>query len=191
MSGPEVWLARHGETEWSREKRHTGRTDLPLTERGLEQARRLRPSLEGRSFGRVLCSPLRRARQTCEAAGLIDRAEIRDELMEWDYGEYEGRTTAEIHTRRPGWLLWTDGAPGGESPAQVGARVDPLVAELRDAERDAIVFAHGHLLRVLAARWIEQGPVGGQRLALATGTLSRLGLEHDYPVIRSWNAPLR
>ena len=188
MSGFEVWLARHGETAWSVAKRHTGRTDVPLTEHGHLQARRLGPALAGTDFARVLCSPLLRARQSCEEAGLIDRAELRDELIEWDYGDYEGMTTAQIHSeRRPGWLLWTDGCPGGEMPADVAARVDPLVTELRD-EGNAVVFAHAHLLRVLAARWLEQPPLIGQRLPLATGNLSRLGIEHDYPVIRAWNA---
>jgi len=189
MSGSEVWLARHGETAWSLAKRHTGRTDIPLTENGTRQARALAPALGGQSFARVLCSPLLRARQTCEGAGLLAAAEIRDELLEWDYGDYEGMTTAEIDADpQPGWLLWTDGCPGGEMPADVAERVDPLIAELRPLDGDAIVFAHGHLLRVLAARWIEQPPVAGQRLALATGTLSRLGIEHDYPVIRAWSA---
>lgn len=190
MSGFEVWLARHGETEWSIAKRHTGRTDIPLTAHGHEQARLLRPALADHQFARVICSPLLRARQTCEEAGLLDRAELRDELMEWDYGDYEGMTTAEIHGGpQPGWLLWTDGCPGGEMPDDVARRVDPVIAELRDLEGDAIVFAHGHVLRVFAARWIEQPPLAGQRLALATGTLSRLGIEHVYPVIRAWNAP--
>ncbi len=191
MSGFEVWLARHGETEWSLAKRHTGRTDIPLTNHGKEQARALAPTLAEQNFSRVFASPLLRARQTCEGAGLIDRAELRDELMEWDYGAYEGKTTVEIQTEmQPGWLLWTDGCPGGEMPADVGARVDPLIEELRGLDGGAIVFAHGHVLRVFAARWIEQEPIAGQRIALATGTLSRLGLEHDYPVIRAWNAPV-
>lgn len=191
MAGFELWLARHGETEWSRDKRHTGRTDIPLTGHGHEQAKRLRSTLVEREFARVLCSPLQRARQTCEDAGLIGRAEFRDELLEWDYGDYEGMTTAEIHAKRqPGWLLWTDGCPDGEMPGDVGARVDPLIDELRELDGDAIAFAHGHVLRVLAARWIEFDPGAGQRIALATGTVSRLGLEHDYPVIRAWNAPV-
>jgi probable phosphoglycerate mutase len=190
MSGFEVWLARHGETEWSLAKRHTGRTDIPLTGNGARQARELAPALADHDFVKVLCSPLLRARQTCEGAGLLAAAELRDELMEWDYGDYEGMTTAEIHAdRQPGWLLWTDGCPGGETPAEVAERVDPLIAELRASQGGAIIFAHGHVLRALAARWIEQPPVAGQRLALATGTLSRLGVEHDYPVIRAWNAP--
>ncbi len=189
MSGSEIWLVRHGETEWSRLGRHTGSTDLPLTDGGKRQGERLRAALSGHRSARVLCSPLRRARQTCAGAGLLDRAEIRDELVEWDYGRYEGRTTAEIHAERPGWLLWVDGAPGGETAAEVGARLDPLVGELRDQAGETIVFAHGHVLRVLAARWIEQDPALGRRLALDTGALCRLGREHDYPVIRAWNVP--
>ena len=190
MSGSEVWLVRHGETEWSRSKRHTGRTDIPLTEVGQEEARAIAPALAGHEFEKVYVSPLQRARQTCAGAGLIERAELRDELLEWDYGEFEGMTTAEIHAGpQPGWLLWTDGCPGGESPEEIAARVDPLVEELRRLPGDAVLFAHGHVLRVIAARWIEQPPVAGQRLALATGTVSRLGLEHIYPVIRLWNAP--
>ncbi len=191
MSGFEVWLARHGETEWSLSKRHTGLTDIPLTERGQRGAEALAPALAGRQFARVLCSPLLRARQTAEGAGLLDRAEIRPELSEWNYGDYEGKTTAEIHADlQPGWLLWTDGCPGGETAAEVGARVDRVIAELRGLRGDSIVFAHGHVLRVFAARWVEQNPELGQRLALATGTLSRLGLEHVYPVVRAWNVPL-
>ena len=191
MAGFEVWLARHGETEWSLSKRHTGRTDIPLTPHGHEQARILAPTLAEPDFARVLCSPLLRARQTCEEAGLIDRAELRDELIEWDYGDYEGLTTAEIQAEhQPGWLLWTDGCPGGEAADEVAARVDRVIAELRGLDGDSVVFAHGHVLRVFAARWIEQEPTAGQRLALATGTLSRLGIEHDYPVIRAWNAPV-
>ena len=190
MSGFEVWLVRHGETEWSRSKRHTGRTDIALTEAGHEQARELAPALAGHEFAHVYSSPLQRARQTCADAGFVDRATLRDELLEWDYGEYEGLTTAEIHAGpQPGWLLWTDGCPGGEGPEGIAARVDPLVEELRRLDGDAILFAHGHVLRVLAARWIEQPASAGQRLALATGTISRLGLEHVYPVIRLWNAP--
>lgn len=185
----EIWLARHGETEWSLAKRHTGATNLPLTAAGGEQAGRLGTALAGESFARVLCSPRLRARQTCERAGLIERAELRDELAEWDYGDYEGKTTVEIQAQRPGWLLWRDGAPGGESPGEVAERIDPLIAELREPREAVVVFSHGHLLRMLAARWIEQEPPAGQRLPLATATVSRLGYEHDYPVIRAWNCP--
>lgn len=148
----ELWLIHHGETEWSRAGKHTGRTDLPLTEVGVAQAASLRSTLLGNTFERVLCSPLLRARQTCEHAGLPDRAELRDELMEWDYGDHEGLTSAEIHSERPDWLLWRDGVPGGETPSDLERRIDPLIAELRDLPGDGIVFAHAHLLRAFAAR---------------------------------------
>jgi broad specificity phosphatase PhoE len=184
---PEIWLARHGETEWSRDMRHTGRTDVPLTEVGREQARKLQRSLEDHDFLRVLTSPLSRAAETCELAGLGDRAERSDALLEWDYGEYEGLTTAQIRERRPGWVLWRDGCPGGETAAEVGARVDPLVAELLQSRGDAALFAHGHVLRVLAARWLGLRPGDGALLALSTGTLSTLGWERETAVVRSWN----
>ncbi len=186
---PILWLARHGETEWSRDLRHTGRTDIELTATGEQQARALRGPLGEVEFARVLSSPLQRARRTCELAGLGARAELRDELLEWDYGDYEGITSAEIRERDPGWLLWRDGCPGGESPAAVGARVDALIAELLEHDGDVAVFAHGHLLRVLAARWVGLEPAGGRLLALATATLSRLGWEHDQRVVERWNSP--
>jgi len=184
----EILLVRHGQTEWSRDGRHTGRTDVPLTEEGRGQAERLRKPLAARSFERVLTSPLRRALDTCRLAGLGDRAERRDELLEWDYGEYEGRTTASIHEQRGDWLLWRDGCPGGESAADVGARVDRVVAELRGLAGDAALFAHGHVLRVLAARWIRLGPEAGSMFALDTATLSACGWEHGLPVLTLWNA---
>jgi broad specificity phosphatase PhoE len=187
---PEIVLVRHGETEWSRTLRHTGRTDVPLTERGRDEARELRPELAGREYERVLASPLERARETCRLAGLDGRAEPCDALLEWDYGEYEGITTAEIRKGRPDWFLWRDGCPGGEMAADVGARVDPLVATLRGVKGDAALFAHGHLLRVLAARWLGLGPEAGALLALSTGTLSVLGWEREVAVIRRWNAPV-
>lgn len=193
---PVVWLARHGETEWSRTLRHTGRTDLPLTAAGEAEARALREPLAGVDFHRVLCSPLSRARETCELAGLGDRAELRDDLLEWDYGDYEGRTSADIHTERPEWLLWRDGCPGGESPADVGARADRIIAELLAMEEGipggttVAVFAHGHILRVLTARWLDLPPADGRLFGLGTATLSRLGWEHDYRVIQRWNAPV-
>ena len=186
---PVLWLARHGETEWSRDLRHTGRTDIPLTPAGEEQARMLEDRFRAIEISRVLCSPLERARRTCELAGLGDRAELRDELMEWDYGDYEGITSAEIRERNPDWVLWRDGCPGGELPADVGARADALIEELAGADGNVAVFAHGHLLRVLAARWIGLEPADGQLLGLSTATISRLGWEHVYRVIESWNAP--
>ncbi len=193
---PVVWLARHGETEWSRTLRHTGRTDIPLTAEGEAEARALRLPMAAVEFDRVLCSPLSRARETCELAGLGDRAELRDDLLEWDYGDYEGRTSADIHTERPDWLLWRDGCPGGESPADVGARADRIVAELLAMEEGipggttVAVFAHGHILRVLTARWLDLPPADGRMFGLGTATLSRLGWEHDYRVIQRWNAPV-
>ena len=184
----EVVLARHGETEWSRTLRHTGRTDIALTHAGRHEAESLRERLAMRDFQRVLASPLERALDTARLAGLGDRAERRDELLEFDYGEYEGLTTAEIRETVPGWTVWTHGSKGGEDPAQVGARLDPVVAELREASGEVAVFAHGHVLRVLAARWIEQPAELGARLALGTGTLSVLGWERETPVVRAWNA---
>lgn len=181
-------LVRHGETEWSRDGRHTGRTDLPLTEAGVAQAKRVAPLLAGFEFSCVLASPLRRAAETCRLAGLGGRAEVRDELREWDYGEYEGRRTAEIREERPGWVLWRDGCPGGESAADVGARADAVLAALDGTSGDVAVFGHGHMLRVLAARWLELEPAAGARLVLGTATLSVLGWEHEWRVIRTWNA---
>jgi broad specificity phosphatase PhoE len=186
----EIVLVRHGETEWSRDLRHTGRTDIPLTDIGREEARMLRAPLSVWSFARVYTSSLSRAQETCRLAGLDDGAEVTDALLEWDYGEYEGITTKEIRTKRPGWFLWRDGCPGGETSDDVGARVDPLIAELKDAEGDVALFAHGHLLRVLAARWLGLPPQDGRLFALSTATLSVLGYERETEVIRRWNAPV-
>jgi probable phosphoglycerate mutase len=190
-SRPIVWLARHGETEWSRALRHTGRTDIPLTPEGEAEARALREPLAAIDFDRVFCSPLGRARETCELAGLGERAELRDELLEWDSGEYEGITSEQIHESRPDWLLWRDGCPGGEAPEEIGARADEMVAELLGVDGTVAVFAHGHLLRVLAARWLGLAAGDGMYFGLGTATLSRLGWEHDYRVIQRWNAPVR
>ena len=186
----EVVLVRHGETEWTRTRQHTGRTDLPLTEEGREQARLVGEALRGRTFGLVLTSPLRRAHETAELAGFGAAAQAREDLGEWDYGEYEGRTTKEIRSERPDWSLWRDGAPGGESPADVGRRADRVVEEIRAAGVDTLVFGHGHQLRVLAARWLGLEPAEGRLFALDTGTLSALGYERETPVIRRWNEPL-
>jgi broad specificity phosphatase PhoE len=183
-----VVLIRHGETEWSANGRHTGKTDLPLTEHGREQAAGLTRELEGWEFALVLCSPLRRARETCELAGYGDRAQIREELREWDYGDYEGLTTPQIRERAASWNLWRDGCPGGERPEQVGARVDAVLAEIRDAGGDVLAFAHGHVLRVLTARWLEMPVAGGARFALAAGALGVLGHERQTSVIERWNA---
>jgi broad specificity phosphatase PhoE len=184
----EIVLVRHGETEWSRDGRHTGRTDIPLTETGRAQARQLAGALDEWTFARVMSSPLERALETCRLAGLGDAVEVTEDLMEWDYGEYEGITTPQIRESRPGWYLWRDGCPGGESAADVGRRVDRVIAQLDDG--DVALFAHGHVLRVLAARWIGLGPEGGALLALGTGTLSALGYERETRVVRRWNAPV-
>ena len=180
-------LVRHGETEWSRSGRHTGRTDIPLTDHGRAQARAVGDALRGREFALVLTSPLARAAETCRLAGLGAQAGERDELLEWDYGAYEGRTTAEIREERPGWSLFRDGVPEGESVAEVGARADHVVAEVRFAGVDAVLFAHGHLLRVLTARWLGLEPEAGRLFALDAGTISVLGYERETPVLRLWN----
>jgi probable phosphoglycerate mutase len=187
----EILLARHGETEWSASGRHTGHTDVPLTDDGREQARALGRRLGGRSFELVLSSPLQRARVTCELAELGERALLRDELMEWDYGAYEGRTTPEIRAEAPGWSLWSDGVPGGETAADVGHRVDHVIAELGAVDGDVALFAHGHVLRVLAARWLGLAPTEGRLFALDPATISILGHERETPVIRRWNEPSR
>ena len=186
----EIVLARHGETEWSRDGRHTGRTDIPLTDEGRRQARVLGEALGEWSFGRVLSSPLERALETCRLAGLGDRVETTDDLLEWDYGEYEGITTPEIREQRPDWYLWRDGCPGGEQPGDVARRVDRVLAAVGAEREDVALFAHGHVLRVLAARWIGLGPEDGALLALGTGTLSVLGYERETRVVRRWNAPV-
>ena len=184
----ELLLIRHGQTEWSRDGRHTGRIDVPLTGEGRRHAALLRGALDGRSLARVFTSPLSRASETCRLAGRDERAEPRDELLEWDYGELEGATTPEIREERPGWLLWRDGCPGGESAEQVSARVDPFVGELRGLAGDAAIFAHGHVLRVLAARWVGLSAADGSRLALSTASVSILGWERELPVVRLWNS---
>jgi broad specificity phosphatase PhoE len=183
----EVVLVRHGETEWSRSGQHTGRTDVPLTEAGIRNAELLAPRLERRRFAAVFTSPLSRASETCRLAGLGEKAQVREELLEWDYGEYEGITTQEIRERRPGWLLWRDGCPGGEDAQQVGRRADRLIDEVRRLGGDAALFAHGHVLRVIAARWVGLPPEAGGLLALSTGTVSVLGYEREVAIIRLWN----
>jgi len=185
----EVILLRHGQTEWSASGRHTSYTDLDLTERGEEEAVALRPQLEGRTFAAVLSSPRRRARRTAELAGLTVTT-VTDDLAEWNYGEYEGITSATIRETRPTWSLWTDGAPGGESPAEVAARLDRVLARARTflETGDVALIAHGHSLRVAGARWIGLPAGGGGLLTLGTATLSTLGFEHGNPVIDTWNA---
>jgi broad specificity phosphatase PhoE len=189
MHGPEVVLVRHGETLWSRNGQHTGCTDIPLTDEGRRQSERLGDSLRGRRFALVLTSPLQRAAETCRLAGLGDVALLREELMEWDYGAYEGRTTPEIRAEVPGWSLWRDGVPGGETAADVGRRVDRVIAEIGAVDGDVVLFAHGHVLRVLAARWLGLPPTEGRLFALDPATISILGYERETPVIRRWNEP--
>jgi probable phosphoglycerate mutase len=186
-SRPEAVLVRHGETEWSRSGKHTGRTDVPLTEHGRAQAQAVGEALRGRDFALVLTSPLERARETCRLAGFDDQAQTRDELMEWDYGAYEGRTTPEVREERPGWTLWRDGVPSGETIEQVAERVDRVIEEIRGPDGDALLFAHGHVLRVLTARWLGLEPHAGRLFALDPATLSALGYERETPVIRVWN----
>ena len=182
-----IVLVRHGETEWSRDKRHTGRTDIPLTAKGREQALLAGRSLAGRRFALVLVSPLERARETCRLAGFDGPVETDADLVEWDYGEYEGRSTEEIREERPGWDVWADGCPGGESLAAIGARADRAIARVADVQGDVALVAHGHLLRILAARWIGLEPIGGSLLALDTAALCELGHERERRVIHSWN----
>jgi broad specificity phosphatase PhoE len=187
MTSPQLWLVRHGETAWSTAGRHTGRTDLPLDDAGRSQAESVAPLLRGQDFVQVLTSPLQRARETCELAGFGDRADVVDDLQEWDYGDYDGLTTEEIRKTHLGWNLWRDGCPGGESAQEVTARADRVVARVRDAHGDTVVFSHGHLLRVLAARWAGLDYSFGAVLALSTATISVLGWEREQPVVRRWN----
>ena len=184
----EVVLVRHGETEWSAALRHTGRTDLPLTSAGEEEARAVGEALRGREFALVLSSPLRRALDTASLAGLAPQ--VRGDLAEWDYGEYEGLTTAQIRETVLDWTIWRYGARGGESGAEVGARVNRVIAEILQVDGDVLVFAHGHLLRVLCARWLGLEPSDGRLFALDPATLSTLGFEREQRVIRVWNAPV-
>jgi probable phosphoglycerate mutase len=184
---PDVVLVRHGETEWTLARRHTGNTDIPLTDDGRHQARELGRRLAGETFARVLSSPLARALDTCREAGFGDRVEVRDELREWDYGDYEGRTSADIRSDAPGWLLWDDGVPGGETIDQVAARVDRVIADIRSGPGPVAVFAHGHLLRTFGARWLEQPPTLGAHLGLGPASLCRLGWEHGIPSLKLWN----
>ena len=183
----EVWLVRHAETEWSRSGRHTGRTDVPLTDAGRERARELGARLRERSFALVLTSPLSRARDTADLAGIGDRAQVREDLLEWDYGEYEGITTRVIRETRPDWYLWTDGVPGGETAEEVAARCDRIVEEILGVDGDVAIVAHGHVLRALGARWVQEPVSFGGRLYLTTGSLSTLGFEREVRVIRLWN----
>ncbi len=183
----EVWLVRHAETEWSKSGRHTGRTDVPLTDEGRERARELGARLGGLEFALVLVSPLERARETARLAGFGDACQVREDLLEWDYGDYEGITTAEIREERPDWYLWSDGVPNGETADEVAARCDRVIEEILGADGDVAVFAHGHVLRALAARWVEEPVSFGGRLFLSTGSLSLLGFEREVRVVRLWN----
>ncbi len=186
---PVIYLARHGETAWSLSGQHTGLTDLPLTDRGQRNARALGERLQGLTFARVFTSPLQRAARTCELAGFGAAAEIDRDLLEWNYGEYEGRRTTEILAERPNWQLFRDGCPGGESPDQVGARADRVVGRLRAVQGDVLLFSSGHFLRVLAARWLGLEAGAGRYFLLSTASLSALGYERDrsQPVIRLWD----
>jgi len=182
-----LWLIRHGETEWSLSGAHTGRTDIPLTLSGEEKARAIRGKLAGRQFALVLTSPLQRARRTCELAGYSDQAQIEPNLLEWDYGQYEGRTTADIRKERPEWSLFRDGVPGGEAIEQVGARASQVIARALEIKGGVALFAHGHILRILGACWVGLQPEGAKLLALGTASVSTLGYEHETRVITSWN----
>jgi probable phosphoglycerate mutase len=185
----EIAVVRHGETDWSAHKRHTGRTDVPLTEEGRREAERLGRLLRGRRFVLVLTSPLKRAAETCWLLGYGNEAQMCDDLVEWDYGDYEGRTTLDIRNEVPGWTIFTHGAPNGETPAQVGERADRVLARCRAAGGDVLLVGHGHMLRVLTARWLGLEPVGGRLFALDPATLSSLGYEHETEVIQMWNEP--
>jgi len=186
----QVFVVRHGQTAWSLSGQHTGVTDIPLTEDGREVARLLRPVLARETFALVLSSPLGRARETCELAGFGGRAEVVADLMEWNYGEYEGLTPAQIHEKRPGWLIFRDGCPGGESPDEIGRRADRVIARVRTAAGNAALFAHGHIFRVFAARWIGLPVSAGEHFLLDTATLNILSYYRSAPAIKVWNAPL-
>ena len=185
-----VFAIRHGETAWSLSGQHTGTTDIPLTDNGRRLAERTRPVLAKQAFALVLCSPMQRARETCELAGLGNKAVIDHDLAEWNYGEYEGLTPRQIHESAPGWLIFRDGCAGGESPEEVAARADRVIARARVVDGDVALFAHGHVLRVLAARWIGLPAGSGQHFLLDTGTLCVLGYYRDIPAVKVWNGPL-
>jgi len=190
MATQQVYLVRHGETEWSLNGQHTGTTDIPLTENGRKVAKLLEPVLVKETFALVLTSPLQRARKTCELAGLGKRAEIDHDLMEWNYGEYEGLTPKQIHAKRPAWMLFKDGCPGGESPEQIGDRVDRVIKRVRAEAGNVALFAHGHVFRVFAARWLGLPAVAGCHFLLDTATLNILGYYRDIPAVKRWNVML-
>jgi broad specificity phosphatase PhoE len=183
----DIWLVRHGETEWSRDGRHTGSTDLPLTDAGEAAARTLAPRLAAEDFALVLTSPMQRARRTAELAGFPD-AEVDEDLVEWSYGDYEGITTDEIRRSVPGWTVWTHPSPGGEDAEQVAARLDRVVSRCREVDGDVLLVGHGHALRALAARWLGQPVADGRLLKLDTGTVSVLGHEREQVVLLHWNS---
>jgi probable phosphoglycerate mutase len=187
VRGPRVFLVRHGATEWSESGQHTGRTDIPLTDEGRRQAEGLAGRLAREKFAVALVSPLRRARETARICGFGDAAEVDPDLLEWDYGDYDGRTAADIRRERPGWTPWNGGFPGGETLDEVAARAGRVVARVRDVDGDVALFAHGHILRVITARWLEQPPLEAARYYLATATLSVLAWERETPVIDRWN----
>jgi probable phosphoglycerate mutase len=190
MPSQQIYLIRHGETEWSLSGQHTGITDIPLTENGRKVAKLLKPVLAKATFALVLTSPLERARETCELAGLSTRAAIDHDLMEWNYGAYEGLTPKQIHAQAPGWMLFSDGCPGGESPEQVGARVDRVIARVRAVEGHVALFAHGHIFRVFAARWLGLPAAAGCHFLLDTATLNILSYYRGIPALKRWNAML-
>ncbi len=191
VSAGELWIVRHGETEWSRTGRHTGRTDVPLTDEGRRQAAALRRALEGRRFALVLSSPLSRAWETCRLAGFADVAQTTDDLREWDYGAFEGRTSAEIRREHPGWTIWTGEVPMGETIEAVARRAERVIDRAVAAGGDVLLFAHGHVLRILTARWLGLAPRDGRLFALATASIGVLGDENGTRVIRSWNVECR
>jgi len=190
MSIQRVFLIRHGETEWSLSGQHTGMTDIPLTENGRTMPRLLAPILAKVTFARIFTSPLKRARETCELAGLGERAEIDHDLVEWNYGDYEGLTTKEIHAKTPDWMLFRDGCPGGDGPEDVARRVDSVIGRVRAVEGDVALFAHGHVFRVFVARWIGLQATAGCHFILDTATVGVLGYYRDVPAIKRWNAPV-
>lgn len=190
MPSQQVYLARHGETEWSLSGQHTGITDIPITENGRNLAKRLAPVLATERFALVLTSPLERARKTCELAGLGEHAEIDRDLMEWNYGEYEGLTPKQIDARAPGWMLFRDGCPGGETPEEAAARADRVIERVRAVEGNIALFAHGHIFRVFAARWLGLPPAAGCHFLLDTATLSILSYYRNIPAVKCWNAEL-
>jgi probable phosphoglycerate mutase len=190
MPTQQVYLIRHGETAWSVSGQHTGTTDIPLTENGRSIAKLLQPVLTKETFARVLTSPLQRAQETCELAGLGGCAEVDGDLMEWNYGEYEGLTPQQIHAKRPGWMIFTDGCPGGESPEQVEVRIDRVIAKVRAVEGQVALFAHGHVLRAFAARWLGLRAADGCHFLLDTATLNIMSYYRGIPAVKRWNAPL-